>query len=174
MTREVKLWTHSKPTPEIWRGPVIETGEDVCAYKMVGIRRVAGSQSLMYGYRHVFEKLPDCLMVFQSHCTSVRYLEDSRQTVVTAPYMYFFTALVPVTGLEDPLMNTTLSSPSNNGIKMKAIDIECSVNYVMYYNEIGRIERDCFHITITGCSDPSVSQSEIIRYVGLDALPQVV
>lgn len=154
---EVDWMTHNSPS--------------INAYFLAGSRRVLGSHSLFLGYRHMFEKLPDCVMLFHSHRTTVTHLPDIGRTVVVAPYTYYFTVVVPASGLEDPQYTTVFPSPAYPGLMMKAVEIECRVWYVTRYNALGRVESECFHITITGCSDPSLTQDDVTRYVGLDAVP---
>ncbi len=154
---EVNWMTHDSPS--------------INAYFLAGSRRVLGSHSLFLGYRHMFEKLPDCVMLFDSHRTTVTHLPDIGRTVVVAPYAYYFTVVIPASGLEDPQYTAVFPSPAFPGMMMKAVEIECRVWYVTRYNALGRVDSECFHITLTGCSDPSLTQDDVIRYVGLDAVP---
>ncbi len=177
MTRELKLWTHKATNKGLENIEYLVNGADVKsptlslsvkpkvnALRLVGMRRVFGSHNFFQGYKHMFDKLPDCIMLFHPNSTKVMYSEDTGRTVVVAPYTYLFTALVPHRNDNDGAIFPCFKP------NMKAVEAECNVWYVTRYNSQGRIESDCFHITITGCSDPTVTQNDIVQFVGLEGL----
>jgi hypothetical protein len=168
MKRELRLWSHQSTKTGL--SPIeyysnledVETPAEADVFRLVGIRRVSGSERIFRGYQHMFDKLPDCVMTFHSHCSTVRHLEESGKTIVIAPYTYYFSVLVP---MKDDLLSSTTSQR-----KLKVVETECRVWYVTCYNAQGLVERDCFHIVITACNDPNVTQNDIVEYIGLEGL----
>ncbi len=137
MERVLNLWVHFSEPDRM---------------KLVGSRTVQGHEKFLSGYQHVFEKLPDCVMVYQE--TTVHQLPNDRGVMSITPYSYFFTCILP------PAVGTT---------KPRVAEIECFTQHVNYYDVNDRIVKEVHHITINSCSDPTISQMELIRYVGLSS-----
>jgi hypothetical protein len=125
---------------------------------MVWKRSVQGEVCYRGGYEYLFNKLPDCIILF--HSVQIHY--HHKGTVVIAPYTYFFTVAVKIS---DANNESHQSNSTNKSSAMKLIQIEvvgCKVNY---YNIDNKIVRQAEHIALKSCSDPSLSTADIILLV---------
>ena len=176
VVREVVVWMpSSKSNPSVTLediGTPTKRGD----LSVVWRRSVSGEDCYRGGFEDLFNKLPDCIIVF--HSLQIHHFSEG--TVVCAPYSYFFTIAVPVDNTNNEVvMETTLSNDDNNSqhshsssiftarpsTKRKLVNVELVGCYVNYYNRDNLIKKQTLHSAVKFCSDPNLTAADIIKVV---------